>query len=146
MNNIAEGFYVIGTIDPDANTTGTLTVDVIDMMHWEQVMFVVMAGDLGSSATLDFAVLGDVASGGSFATALTGKAITQLTQAGSDSDKQAIVRVSADEVAAQSLRYIRGLLTTGTATSDSAVIALGKPRHYAPATGRDLSTVDEVIL
>lgn len=143
--NIAENFAVIGTIDPDSYTAAAYNTDVIDMLYFREVMFVVMAGDLGASATLDFLVNGDTASGGSYATAITGKAITQLTQAGTDSDKQVIVRVTAEEVAAQGLRYIRGTMTVGTATSDAGVAVFGSPFRYAPAADYDLSTVDEII-
>lgn len=142
---LSERIAVIGTVDPDANTAAAYNTDVIDMKLWKQVMFVVMAGDLGSSATLDFLVNGDTASGGSYATAITGKAITQLTQAGTDSDKQAIVNVTAEEAAAQGLRYLRGTMTVGTATSDCGVIVLGELAHYSDASENDLSTVDEII-
>lgn len=148
---MAEQIAVLGTIDPDAYATGAFTTDVIDMQYWSQVMFVVMAGTLGSSATVDFVVNGDTASGGSYATAITGKSITQLTEAGTDSDKQAVISVTAEEVAAQTLldvalRYIRGTLTVGTATSDAGVIVLGMHSRYSDARDYDLATVDEVVL
>jgi hypothetical protein len=143
--NIAENFAVIGTIDPDAYTAAAYTTDVIDMLHWREVMFVVMAGDLGASATLDFVVNGDTASGGSYSTAITGKSITQLTQAGTDSDKQVVVRVTAEEAAAQGFRYLRGTMTVATATSDAGVIVLGAPSRYSPATDYDIASVDEII-
>jgi len=142
--NIAETVAIIATIDPDAYGTGDQNTDAIDMRYWREVAFVVMAGDLGSSATLDFVVNGDTASGGSYATAITGKSITQLTQAGTDSDKQVVVRVTAEEVAAQSLRYIRGTMSIGAASSDCAVVVLGYGARYQPAENFDLATVDEI--
>lgn len=145
MNAVTETWAVVATIDPDAYGTGAQTGDVIDMLYWEEVMFVVLAGTLGTVATLDFAVYGDTASNGSFATLITGKSITQLTEAGTDSDKQAIVRVTAEEVAAQSLRYLRSTATLAAATSDYGVIALGRAANYAPVSGYDLSSVDEVV-
>lgn len=143
--NISDYIGVVATIDPDAYTAAAYNTDVIDMSGYDRVAFIVMAGDLGSSATLDFVVNGDTASGGSYATAITGKAITQLTQAGSDSDKQAIVNVRSEEVKAQGLRYIRGTMTVGTATSDCGLIALATNR-FNPAAGYDLSTVDEIVV
>ena len=143
--NIAENFAIIGTIDLDAYTAAAYTTDVIDMQYWREVMFVVMAGDLGSSATLDFLVNGDTASGGTFSTAITGKAITQLTQAGTDSDKQVVVRVTAEEAAAQGFRYLRGTMTVATATSDAGVIVLGSPARYQPVSGYDIASVDEIV-
>lgn len=136
---------VVACIDPDAYAAGAVNSDVIDMADFDQVMFIVMAGTLGASATLDFAVYGDTASGGSFATAITGKSITQLTQAGSDDDKQAIVVITAEEVAAQGLRYLRATMTVATATSDAGMIALGGHPRYHPASDYDLASVDEIV-
>jgi len=144
LNNLSEDLAVVATIDPDAYGTGAQNSDGIDMEYWREVVFVVMAGTLGSSATLDFGVYGDSASGGSYATLITGKSITQMTEAGTDSDKQAIVRVTAEEVAAQGLRYIRGTMTVGTAASDCGVIALGGNGRYNPASDYDLASVDEI--
>ncbi len=142
---LSEMLAVVDCIDPDAYTTGAVNGDVIDMKLHRRVMFVVMAGTLGSSATLDFAVYGDTASNGSFATKITGKEITQLTQAGTDSNKQAIVEVTAEEVAAQGYRYIRGTLTVTTATSDAGAIGLADFSRYGPASENDLSSVDEIV-
>lgn len=145
QDRLTERLAVVATVDPDAYGTGDQTTDVIDMKLHRRVVFVVMAGELGSSATLDFAVYGDTTSNGSFATAITGKSITQLTEAGTDSDKQALVEITAEEVAAQSLRYIRGTLTIGTATSDAGVLALAGDTIYQPASENDLATVDEIV-
>lgn len=143
---LAERLAVIATIDPDAYATGDQTSDVIDMRYWREVMFIVQAGTLGSSATIDFVVKGDTASNGSFTTTITGKSITQMTEAGTDSDKQAVVNVTAEEVAAQGYRYIRGTLSVGTATSDAGVIALAAYPRYSDARDYDLASVDEVVL
>ncbi len=131
-------------IDPDAYTTGTQTATV-DMKLHRRVMFIVMAGTLGSSATIDFLVYGSAFSNMASAGAITGKAITQLTQAGTDSDKQAIVEVTAEEVAAQGYRYIRGSLLIGTQTSDAGVVALADYSRYTPASENDLASVDEIV-
>ncbi len=143
QQRLSEALPVVATIDPDAYAAATYTTDEIDMSEHQRVLFVVMAGTLGSSGTLDFSVNGDSASGGGFATAITGKAITQLTQAGSDSDKQVVVEVTSEEVGAQGLRYIQGSLVIGTAASDAAVLAIAGGNRYNPAT--DLSTVDEIV-
>lgn len=145
QGTIYDNIVVVAKIDPDAYTASTVNTDVIDMSKWTAVMFTVMAGDLGSSATLDFVVKGDTASGGSFTTTITGKSITQLTQAGTDSNKISIVLVTQSEVAEQGFRYIRGAMTIGTATSDAGAVVHGVPAEGSPATSIDLSSVDEVV-
>lgn len=143
---ISEAVSVVATVDPDAYATGTQLSDVIDMSLIRRVAFIVQAGTLGSSATLDFYVMECATSGGTY-TRLSGKSITQLTQAGTDSDKQAIVNVSAEELTS-GYRYIKGSLRIGTATSDAAVIALGDPIYSDAVTTTaygDLASVDEIV-
>lgn len=144
-NRLSEKLAVVSCIDPDAYTAAAYNGDVIDMKLFERVMFIVQVGTLGSSATVDWILNGDTASGGSYATAITGKAITQLTQAGTDDDKQVIIEVTAEEVAAQGLRYIRETLTVGTATSDAGSIAIAGRLSYTPASSYDLASVDEIV-
>ena len=138
-----EAAAVIGVIDPDANSAAAYDSDEIDMSKWESIQAICMAGALGSSATLDFKLQSATASGGSFSD-ITGKAITQLTQAGSDSDKQAVINLRAEELTAGH-RYVKAVMTVGTATSDSAAIVLGQGARHAPASDNDLSSVDEIV-
>lgn len=140
----SERVAVVGTIDPDANAAATFGTDIIDMSKFDSVMFVIMAGTLGSSAGVSFLVQEDTDSGMSTPTTITGKSITELTDAGTDSDKQAIVNVRSDELSANH-RYIRGVMTVSTATSDSAVIALGLDPRHGPANDFDLASVDEIV-
>ena len=102
QGQMSERLAVVACIDPDAYTTGTTASDTIDMKNRGRVMFIVQAGTLGSSATLDFKLQGCATSGGTYAD-ISGKAVTQLTEAGTDSDKQAIVEISAEELKFASL-------------------------------------------
>lgn len=142
---LSEQLAVVATIDPDAYTTGAQNSDIIDMQMHRRVAFIVMAGALGTNATLDFKVQAGAASNLSDAADMAGKAITQLTEAGTDSDKQAIVEVTAEEVAALGARYIRGVATLGAATSDYGAIALAGFSRYSTADEHDLASVDEII-
>lgn len=134
---------VIGVIDPDANTAAAYDSDEIDMSKFDNIQAIVLAGALGSSATLDFKLQSATTSGGSFSD-ITGKAITQLTQAGSDSDKQAVINLRAEELT-EGHRYVKAVMTVGTATSDSAAIVLGQCARHAPASDNDIASVDEIV-
>lgn len=146
LSRITERFALIGTVDPDLNTAATYHTDEIDMKNFSRVLFIVAVGALGTSGTVDFSVKGGASSdAGNHATAVTGKSITQLTQAGTDDDKQVLVEVTAEECAAQGLNYIEGELVIGTASSDSAVIVLGELAQYSNAQSVDLASVDEIV-
>ena len=146
ISQINERLALIGTIDPDAYSADTYQSDEIDMADFKRVVFILSVGDLGSSATVDFEINGGASSNpGSLATLVTGKDATQLTQAGSDSDKQVIIEVSAEEAAAQGLQYLEAEVIVGTAACDLGLIVLGEPAHYSDTAGLDLATVAEVI-
>jgi hypothetical protein len=146
MNNaLSETLAIVGKIDPASLSAGAVNTTVIDMKYIRRLMFIVAVGALGTSGTVDFLLKGDTSAGGSFATTITGKSITQLTKAGSDDNKQVIVEVSAEEVMQQGFRYVRGVLTVGTAASQACVIALGGDLRYTAAADYDLASVDEIV-
>jgi len=141
---LREQLSVVSCIDPDAYTAATYTGDVIDMQDFRRVIFILQAGDLGSSATLDYRVEGSAVVGLT-SSGTVGTAATQLTQAGTDSNKQVVIEVTAEQVAALGYRYIRDEMIVGTATSDCGSIALGQLAHYSPASEYDLASVDEIL-
>ena len=141
---LSEKLAVVATIDPDAYGTGTQGSDYVDMTKFNRVLFVVQAGTLGSSATLDFKIQEATSSAGAGVVDLAGKAVTQLTDASTDSDKQAIVEVCANELSA-GFTHVRGVMTIATATSDAGAIALAGVPRYHPASDNDLASVDEIV-
>lgn len=137
---------VVATIDPDAYTAATYTSDWVDMENYEQVLAIVMAGELGSSATLNAKLQQATDGSGTDAKDITGKAITALTQAGSDSNKQALINVRADELdVTNSFTHVALVMTVGTATSDAGAVLLGFQAHYDTANASDLASVDEIV-
>lgn len=142
---LSQQLAVVSCIDPDAYAAGAANGDAVDMSKFNRVVYVVMAGDLGSSATLDYKLQGS-ADASSWSD-LSGKSITQLTQAGSDSDKQAVVEITAEELHGYSstYRYVRDVMTVGTATSDCGAIGLAGDARFHPASDDDLASVDEIV-
>lgn len=137
---------VLGAIDPDANTAATYTTGWIDMADFQAIMAIVMAGDLGTSATLDAKLEQATDASGTGAKDVTGSDITQLTQAGTDSNKQAIIECWAEDLdLANDYTHVRLSMTVATATSDCAAIVLGSNARYGPASDYDAATVDEIV-
>lgn len=142
---LSESLAVVSCIDPDAYAVGAVNGDVIDMQKHRRVLFIIMLGDFVSTGLADWVLKGDTASGGSYATTITGKSITQLTEAGNDSNKQVVVEVTAEEVAALGLRYVRETLTFTTAGADAGTVALADFSRYSPASENDLASVNEIV-
>lgn len=138
---------VVGAIDPDATAAGTVTSGWIDAGQFNCFLAIVMAGTLGSSATLDAKIEQATDSSGTGAKDVSGKAITQVTQAGTDqSDTQALINIAPDDLdLAGGFTHFRLSVTVGTATSDAGGVVLGLDPRYGPASGSDAATVGEIV-
>lgn len=137
---------IVGVIDPDVTTASTVVTDYADAGLFEALVGVVLAGTLGSSATVDAKLVQATDSSGTGAKDITGKAITQLTEAGTDSDKQALINVRAEELdVANSFTHVALSVTVGTATSDLGAVLLGLNPRMGPASDNDLASVDEIV-
>lgn len=142
----SEMIGVVGNIDPDAYAAGTVTTGWIAAKDFQSFVAIVQAGALGASATLDALLQQASDSGGTGAKAITGKAITQLTQAGTDSNKQVLINLRPEELDVDNgFTHFRLSMTVATATSDAGGIVLGFVPVRGPATGVDAATVDEVV-
>lgn len=127
-------------IEPDAYTANTYTTGWLSMAEYHAAVLLVLAGTLGSSATLDAKIEQAKDSAGAGAKDITGKGITQLTQAGTDSDKMVAVELLAEELdTANKYDHIRGSLTVGTATSDAGLLLIRREPRFRPVplTGWD---------
>lgn len=134
---------LVGIIDPDAYTAATYLTAAIDMSKFESIQAIVSVGDLGTNATVDAKLTASATSGGTYSD-VTGKAITQLTQAGSDDNKQAIINLRGEELT-EGLRFVKLSMTVATATSDAGAFVMGANPRVGPASDNDLSTVDEIV-
>lgn len=148
---MSERLAVVSVIDPADRASGTTLGDAIDMKYHDQVMFIVMVGNIQKPNTIDFKVTESTASGGTYVP-ISGKAITQLTQAGTDHNKQAIINVSASELST-GYRFLKGRLyvagVTGTGNNGQCVLTLASKTRYSDAVTStsfgDLASVDEIV-
>lgn len=137
---------VVGAIDPDAYAANDYSTGWINMAKFGSVLAIVMAGTLGSSATLDAKFEQATDSSGTGVKNVTGKAITQLTQAGTDSDKQALINLFASDLDINGgFTHVRLTMTVGTATSDAGAVVLGLDPRSGAADDSDAATVDEIV-
>ena len=138
---------VVATVDPDALTAADHTSDWVDMGDFAAVMAIVAAGALGTAATFDAKLQQATDSSGTGAKDIPGKAITQLTQAGTDdSGKQAIINCRADELDVDGgFTHVALVITVATAASDGGGVVVGFYPRHAPASDNDLSSVAEIV-
>lgn len=134
----------LACIDPDAYAASTVVSAYVEAAKFNKLRAVIMAGTLGTGATLDAKLVQATNGAGANAKDIAGKAITQLTQAGTDSDKQAVIELDPSELDSAGLfTHVAISMTIGTATSDAGALLQGLFPTYAPPT--DASSVDEIV-
>ncbi|MGE0289270.1 MAG: hypothetical protein AB7I42_26655 [Bradyrhizobium sp.] len=142
---VSDQVAVVGRIKPDATTANTYTSGWISLATYGALLAVIMAGDLGSSATVDAKFQQAKDGAGTGAKDVTGKAITQMTQGGTDkSNKDALLNIRAEEIDRPGgFTHVRLSVTVATATSDLAAIILGINARYGPPTQG--ASVDQTV-
>ena len=141
----SEHNHLIATIDPAFNNS-TLASDAWDMSKYRQVAAILMTGAATTSATVDAKIQFSATSNGTFTTGVSGKTITQLTDA--DGDKQVIINLSAAEAASTAKKWARVLVTNSTTNYNALVVFGTHSRFKEPWTTisyGDLSSVDEIL-
>lgn len=142
----AEKAAVAATIDPASLSANTYVSDWVDMADFEQVMAVILVGAISTNGTLDAKLRQATDASGTGAKDIAGHAITQLTQAGTDSNKQVILQTRQDLLDVDGgFRYVALSLTTATAASIAGAVLLGFNPTYGPAYNYDLDSVDEIV-
>ncbi|WP_232494924.1 hypothetical protein [Novosphingobium kaempferiae] len=137
---------IAGVIDPDAYAAGTYTTDWIDMRTWFWLMAVIMAGDMSANGTIDAKIEQATTNTGTGAKDIVGLAIAQLTKAGSDDNKQALINIGTEDLDFNNgYRFVRLSLTVATAASDAGAIVIGMDPRYGMPGGNDVASVDETV-
>jgi hypothetical protein len=135
---------LVGVIDPDAYAANTYTTGWVSMVVFKAIQAILLVGDIVATGTVDAKLRQATDANGTGAKDITGKAITQLTEAGTDSNKQVEINCRDDELdVAGGFTHVQLSVTLGTAGCDMGALILGHDAGYQPAA--DLATVDEVV-
>lgn len=141
----SERVALLGTVEPDVLTATAHTSDYVDAGNFESIMAIVMAGTLGTSATIDAKLVQATDSSGTGSKDISGKAITQLVKA-TDDNKQAIINVRSEDLdMANGFSHVAVTVTVGAASSDGGAVLLGLNPRYGPASDNDLASVAEIV-
>jgi hypothetical protein len=144
MDKLSERLAVVGAVDPDANSAGTLYTDNVDMADFAEALFIGMLGTGVTTGSFVFDLVEDTIDGtGTGAQTLTpARAAAALTTG--DNDSQVVIQVRAEDLS-EGYQYVRGRLVMTTAGADAGMLAIaGRPRFH-PASDYDLASVAEIV-
>lgn len=137
---------LVGVIDPDAYGAATYTTAWIPAATAGAFMALVSAGTMAATSTLNAKFEQATNGSGAGAKDITGKAIVELTAAGTDSDKQAIINLRPEELDLENaFTHFRLSMVVAAAASDAAAFVFSLDHRFGPAELRDLASVDEVV-
>ena len=134
---------LLGVIDPQSATTAKST-GWVNLGLYHSALAVVAVGALASTATVDAKIEQATSAAGAGAKNVTGRAATQLTQAGTDDNKQVAINVTDDDLdVANSFAFIRLTVTPATAAALIFGALFGMDPKYGPGTA--IAALDEVV-
>jgi hypothetical protein len=128
---------VIGVVSPASTGAGATTIGPFAIATFLEMQAILIVGVMSAGSTVDLKAQGAPAVGGAY-TDLASKAITQMTQAGGDSNKQSTVSVSKLEIPS-TVTHVKFILTVGTAASILGLTVVGRKSH---TDDTDIGTLD----
>lgn len=141
---ITEKMGILDTIDPASRAAGTVTSGWIAAKDYVQFLALITVGAMTATGTLDAKIQQASDSSGTGVKDVTGKLITQLTAAGTDSNKQVAINLRPEDLDANnSFTHFRLSVTVATAASIYGAVVLGAGPRYGTPTHD--TTVDEII-
>lgn len=116
--------YAIGVYEP---------LTYRHMGNHQRAVLIVHVGDMAAGATVDVELRQATTAAATDDKAITGKAITQLTQAGGDAGSTVVIEVRTEELDVDGgFCYIGALLTVAGNTADIGIVALAGCSNYVP--------------
>lgn len=144
MNRPSDIATVLTALDPVSQSAATVVTSWVPITDVQSILAVLAVGALGTSATVDAKLRQATNSSGGSAKDITGKAITQLTKAGSDDNKQVLLNVRPDELdMANGFTHVALSITVATAACLISAMLLGFDARFQPKS--HATTVDEVV-
>lgn len=142
---LTEKLAVLATLDPVAQTAGTVVTTWVPAANFHSFLALIMTGVLGTAATVDAKLRQATSSGGAGAKDITGKAITQIVKATGD-NVQAMIECRGEDLdSANGFTFVALSLTVGTATSIVGAALVGGNPLAATCSGLNQTAVGQVV-
>lgn len=136
---------VVGSIDPQS-ANAVQTSGWIDATTFHNFMAVVKVGALGAGATVDAKIQQATSAAGAGAKDVAGRAITQLSKATPDDNKQVEINLKQEDLDFNNgFKFFRLSITPAVAASLIDGTVYGFDPRYDFATDNDAATVKEIV-
>ncbi len=134
--------YPLDQLPPEDFGPGTNNGAWVSLRDYHRAVALLHVGVITATGTVDFSLEQAQDAAGTGAKAITGKAITQLTQAGGDGDQIVAIELRTEELDVNGgFEYVRAVLVTGTAAALVSNILLGIVPRFPPVPVTNWSEV-----
>jgi hypothetical protein len=140
----SERVAVAAVVAPGARVAGAGNSGWIDTALYSRLLGIITTGTLGASATLDAKWQQASDASGTGTADVTQGQMSQIVKASGD-NKQAMMNLDVNRLTDRTKRFVRLVLTVGTATSDSGAIVLGFDPKHMPAGDNDPASVVQTV-
>lgn len=128
---------------PAVRQVATHVSDWVLMSKYHRAFFYLAVGGMGASSTLDAKLQQASAADGTGAKDITGKAITQLTKAGSDDNSVVGIELQTEELDVNGgFEYVRFSVTIAVADCTYGATLFGTETRYGPTP---VTVYDEIV-
>lgn len=142
----SEELSILASIDPVSQAAGTVATGWVPVANFHGFLALIETGALGASATVDAKFQQAQDATGTGVKDVAGKAITQLTQAASGSNRQVLINLRPEDVDnANAFTFVRLSLTVAMAASVVAAQVIGVHPRYVPADAYNQAAVAQIV-
>ena len=142
----SEQLSVLATLDPSNQAAGAANSAWVPLASHLCLLALVQTGALGTGATVDAKLQQAVDASGTGAKDVSGKTITQLTQAASGANRQALINLRAEELDVNNgFAYVRLVVTVAVAAANTSAQLLGVNPRLASAEVTNQAAVAQVV-
>lgn len=132
-NRVSEVMYPLLYEHADSIGVAVNTSARVSLANYHRAWFFLDVGDMGQAATIDVQLYQATALTGGSTAVITGKAITQLTQAGSDSNKLCCIELQTEELDVDGgYEHVYVVLTVAGAACELSWCLFGCEPRFAP--------------
>ena len=130
---VSELMYPLATYNADSLGISTSSSGYVNMENYHRAWLFVNVGDMAAGGTLDAGIQQAQDAAGTGVKAITGKTITQLTQAGGDGNDLVCIELQTEELDVDNgFEFIRFYLTVAGNSVEVSATLFGCESRYMP--------------
>lgn len=138
----SEVCYPLDSFHADSQAAGTVSGTKVSLENYHRAVLVVDVGDMAAGATFDASIKQSDDAAGTTTKAITGKAITQLTQAGGDGNEIVCIELRTEELdVSGGFDYVYFEAVVATNAVEFSAVLYGIEPRYAPVPTTNWSEI-----